>query len=432
MTQAVLSQNSLRLSSTCKCGCTHFTTEVQNPEIGAHNRALYSQENMNNMISMADKPNLLIIAGTRPEAIKVAPIVLEIAARSTLTYKVIDTCQHPDMLIAALADFGITADLCADLQRLTGSLPELAARLFETLEQTLSESRFDGVIVQGDTLSTGIAAQAAFFMKVPVFHVEAGLRSHDLENPFPEEGIRRIVSQMARRHYCPSDLARQNLLAEGVPSNRIVVTGNTVIDAVRLLGPKANEIDFGHIEGLDGYVPLDDGLQILVTCHRRENHGEPLRSILDAVVTLHDQISNAHIILPVHPNPNVRTHIEAWLSDLDRVFLTPPLSYIQLMKVMKTSQVIVTDSGGIQEEAPSFGPDLFIIRKVTERPEVFQYPLAKLIGTEAKSIVDNVTAAWQRRQNDTENAAVVNPFGDGHAARYIVDDIEAFFRPGRD
>lgn len=378
-------------------------------------------------MKLGKKPQLLLIAGTRPEAIKVAPIALELGKSEKLNYALLDTGQHRDMIKSALEAFGIQAHIQTEFRRDRGSLLELASQLFASLEEILSSKKFDGVLVQGDTLSAGIAAQAAFFMKLPVFHVEAGLRSYDLENPFPEEGIRRIISQIANKHYCPTKQAKDNLASEGVDCSKIMVTGNTVVDAVCLLTEKIDDINFREIEGLQDYRPDSNHFRILVTCHRRENHGENLNNVINAIEYICERIKDARVIFPVHPNPNVKLHVQERLSSFENVYLTHPLPYLHLLKIIKSSQIIITDSGGIQEEAPSFGADLLIIRKVTERPEVLQYPLAKLIGTDTDVIVNSVAESYIRRKEKGDCGTFKNPFGDGNAAERIVMDIENYF-----
>lgn len=379
------------------------------------------------MKKIPDKPHLLIVAGTRPEAIKVAPIALELRARTTFSSTILDTGQHPDMLAEALAQFGLKADITVSLDRKSGSLPELASRLFTCMERVLSDNQFDGVIVQGDTLSTCIAAQTAFLLSCPVFHVEAGLRSYDLDNPFPEEGSRRIVSQIATLHLCPTDLSRRQLLAEGVSETKVSITGNTVVDAVRLLSPLADAVEFSQIQGLKKYQKQAGDFQILVTCHRRENQGDALERVLDAVSDIHERFESSQIIFPVHPNPAVKMRVENRLGKLNRVHLTPPLPYVHLLKILKTSDAVITDSGGLQEEAPAFGPSLVIIRKVTERPEVLEYPHASLVGTDASSIIKAIDDAWQRRNLVRELGSIRNPFGDGYASKHIADRIGRYF-----
>lgn len=370
---------------------------------------------------------VLLIAGTRPEAIKVAPIKLAADARGTINCLLVDSGQHRDLISLALEGFGVEAQIRLELNRETGSLPELASRLFTAFETTFRDHAPDAVIVQGDTLSAGVAAQTAFLMQIPVFHVEAGLRSHDLQNPFPEEATRKVISQVATRHYPPTVLARANLLAEGARDEDILVTGNTVVDAVRFLEAGLDEVSLGDIEGLDGFAEESDRPTILVTCHRRENHGAPLLRIADAVEQIHKIHPMARVVFPVHPSPKVKTVLEQRLSGLDGVYLTPPLPYLQLLKLMRISDVILTDSGGIQEEAPTFGPHLFILREVTERPEVLSYPLARLVGTDTEVIVNSVGQALARSQAEGRSAGMENPFGDGRAAERIMDDLERFF-----
>jgi UDP-N-acetylglucosamine 2-epimerase (non-hydrolysing) len=369
---------------------------------------------------------VLLIAGTRPEAIKVAPIKLAAEARADVRCLLLDSGQHPDLISLALEGFGVEADIRLNLNRETGTLPELASRLFAAFETTFRDHQPDAVMVQGDTLSAGVAAQTAFLMQIPVLHVEAGLRSHDLKNPFPEEATRKIVSQVAARHYCPTDLARQNLLSEGARDQDILVTGNTVVDAVRFLEASLDEVALQDIDGLENFAPEAGAPTILVTCHRRENHGEPLLRIIRAIEQLHEQLPRARFVFPVHPSPQVRLISGQRLGGLERVFLTPPLPYLQLLKLMKMSDVILTDSGGIQEEAPTFGPHLFILREVTERPEVLSYPLAKLVGTNTEVIVEAVLEALRQRASAERSVAYANPFGDGRAAERILDDVERF------
>jgi UDP-N-acetylglucosamine 2-epimerase (non-hydrolysing) len=353
-------------------------------------------------------PEVHLIAGTRPEAIKLAPVVIAMRAAGRVTPVLVASGQHPAMVAQALAAFDLEPDVILPVERRTGSQPELMTALIEQLDALWAGRTPAAVVVQGDTTTTLAGALAAFWRQIPVVHLEAGLRSGDLDSPFPEEGNRRLVGQIATLHLAPTSLAATNLLDEGVEPHRVVVTGNTVVDAALTV--------VGRRPELPAELARITGRMILVTAHRRESWGEPLDRVLSAVRTLLNHYPDVHVVLPSHPNPAVREQVEAGLADQPRAVVTDPLPYPTLARLLSEAYLVLTDSGGIQEEAPSFGVPALVLRDVTERVESLTAGCARLVGTNPSTIV---AEAMRLLDDPVARAAMTangNPYGDGKAA----------------
>ncbi|GAA1030168.1 UDP-N-acetylglucosamine 2-epimerase (non-hydrolyzing) [Virgisporangium ochraceum] len=349
-----------------------------------------------------------LIAGTRPEAIKLAPVAIAMRAAKRVTPVIVASGQHPAMVAQALAAFDLEPDVTLPVERRTGSQPELMTALIEQLDALFAERKPAAVLVQGDTTTTLAGALAAFWRQIPVVHLEAGLRSGDLESPFPEEGNRRLVGQIAALHLAPTTLAATNLMDEGVDPDRVVLTGNTVVDAALTV--------VGRRPELPAELTHTNGRMILVTAHRRESWGEPLDRVLSAVRTLLNHYPDVHVVLPSHPNPAVREQVEAGLKGEARVVITDPLPYPVLARLLSEAYLVLTDSGGIQEEAPSFGVPALVLRDVTERVESLTAGCARLVGTDPSLIAVEVMRLLDDPVARAAMTANGNPYGDGKAA----------------
>jgi len=364
---------------------------------------------------------VLTIFGTRPEAIKLAPVIRELTKHQTIKSRICVTAQHREMLDQVLRLFHITPDFDLDLMRPDQDLPSLTAHVITETARVLARERPDIVLVQGDTTTVMAAAMASFYLDIPVGHVEAGLRSGNPRSPFPEEMNRRATTAVSTLHFAPTETARNSLLREGVQDNHIFVTGNPVIDALQFIADQPTPLKAKHLlarGGLNGSG--DDPKLILVTAHRRENFGEGLEQIFHGLRNLIERNKDIRIIYPVHLNPNVQDLAYRILGETERIFLTEPLEYGVLGHLMKASYIILTDSGGIQEEAPSLGKPVLVMRTETERPEGIQAGTAKLIGPEAGSIIRETELLLQDKNAYQNMARAVNPYGDGHAAERIV------------
>jgi UDP-N-acetylglucosamine 2-epimerase (non-hydrolysing) len=359
---------------------------------------------------MPSLPEVHLIAGTRPEAIKLAPVVAAMRAAGRVTPVLIASGQHPAMVAQALAAFDLEPDVTLPIERQTGSQPELMTAMVSRLDALFAERQPRAVIVQGDTTTTLAGALAAFWRQIPVVHLEAGLRSGDLDSPFPEEGNRKLVGQLAALHLAPTALAATNLLDEGVPASRVVLTGNTVVDAALAIVDQKPQLPD------ELQAPLGISRLILVTAHRRESWGEPLDRVLFAVRTLLNRYPDVHVVLPSHPNPAVRAQVEAGLAGQPRVTVTDPLPYPALARLLSEAYLVLTDSGGIQEEAPSFGVPALVLREVTERVESLAAGCAKLVGTDPALIVAEAMRLLDDRAARDAMTAAGNPYGDGTAA----------------
>ncbi|MDR2105530.1 MAG: UDP-N-acetylglucosamine 2-epimerase (non-hydrolyzing) [Deferribacteraceae bacterium] len=368
--------------------------------------------------------DIIIILGTRPEAVKLAPVILELHKYRDYKVSVCNTEQQKELSNQALAFFGIKADFNLDAMRVDQSLSGLQALLLKELADLFVKNRFDAAIVQGDTMTAFCAALAAFYTRTPVFHLEAGLRSYNLLEPFPEEALRQMTARIACLHFAPTQRAEAALKSEGISTDKIILTGNTVIDALFCLPSqtlKAAEESIAE----RAVKPTDK--TVLVTVHRRENHGERLDKILEALVELAVKFHDHEFILPVHPNPNVRGKVHAALGKLANVYLTEPLDYPELVSVMKSAKLILTDSGGIQEEAPSFGAPVLVMRYETERTEGVEAGFAKLVGAQKDLIISEAAAVLSLERAETRLNGDKNPYGDGCAAQKVEKAIREFF-----
>jgi UDP-N-acetylglucosamine 2-epimerase len=359
--------------------------------------------------------SVLVVIGTRPEAIKLAPVIAELRRYPDVTTRVCATGQHREMVQPILELFDMRPDIDLALMTPDQRLSSLTAAALMKLEEVIDSTAPDWVVLQGDTTSTMSAALAAFYMQVPVAHVEAGLRTHDLARPFPEEGNRRIADALATVHFAPTELARRNLLREGADDSAIYVTGNTVIDALLTVGSLPEDCSSGPLACL----PADRRI-VLLTAHRRESFGPGLQDICHAVREIVDAIPDIQCVYPVHLNPNVQEPAHAILAGHERISLIPPLDYVSLIRLVRRSTLILTDSGGLQEEAPAFGKPVLVLREVTERPEAVQAGCARIVGTDRRVIAEAAIELLTDRLAYERMARIANPFGDGHASERIV------------
>lgn len=383
---------------------------------------------------------VLSVFGTRPEAIKMAPVIQELRKHpDKLISKVCVTAQHRQMLDQVLRLFEIEPDYDLSIMQDDQSLSYVTARVLTELEDVIQKERPDWVLAQGDTTTTMAAGLAAFYQRVKVAHVEAGLRTGDKHRPYPEEMNRVIADHLADLHFAPTERAKQNLLREGIPEERVLVTGNTVIDALlwaaaqppppevlalfRQLGI-ADEAEGRRSRGAEENSPprpcSSASLLILVTCHRRESFGEPFKGICRALAEIARRYPDVHLVYPVHLNPHVREPAHRWLDGLPNISLIPPLDYLPFVHLMKRAYLILTDSGGIQEEAPSLGVPVLVLREVTERPEAVEAGTVRVVGTDRERIVAETLRLLEDAEAHEEMARTVNPYGDGHAAERIV------------
>ncbi|MEG3147231.1 UDP-N-acetylglucosamine 2-epimerase (non-hydrolyzing) [Sphingomonas sp. RT2P30] len=367
---------------------------------------------------MAALRKILVIFGTRPEAIKLFPVVAALRAAPGLDVRTCVTAQHRGLLDQVLAIAGLTPDIDLDLMEPGQSLDRLTARLLTGLGEVMDAERPDRVIVQGDTATAMVGALAAYYRKVPVSHVEAGLRSGDIWQPWPEEVNRRIVAPIADQHFAPTETAAEALRRENIAPAMIHVTGNTVIDA--LLATQARlDADPGMAAGLDEIAARFAGKRvILVTTHRRENFGDGMENIARAIGRIADR-DDVAILFPVHPNPNVVSVMDRLLGNRDNVARIDPLDYPHFVRALGLCDIALTDSGGVQEEAPALGKPVLVMRETTERPEGVVAGTAKLIGTDADRIVSEIFTLLDDSAAYSAMARAHNPFGDGHASARI-------------
>jgi len=367
------------------------------------------------------KCRVIAVLGTRPEAIKLALVIQELRRRSDeFETAVVHTGQHRTMLDHALKLFHIKPDFDLDVMRPNQTLNSLTCRVLDTVENACHRFEPHMVLVQGDTTTAFASALAAYYCKIPVGHIEAGLRSGDIYNPFPEEVNRRLVSVVTRIHFAPTAQSRDNLLAEGVPDERIVVTGNTVVDTLRALGELPEHSWKGTpLEG----VPQDGSRLVLVTSHRRESWGSDQEHMCLALKDLVAKHPDVRVIYPVHMNPNVRNTVNTLLEGTDRIHLTEPLDYVTFVSLLRKCFLVLTDSGGIQEEAPTFGKPVLVLRKVTERPEASQFGMARIIGMSRDAIVSEADRLLTDSEAYLDMSEGKNPYGDGHGSVRIVEAI---------
>jgi UDP-N-acetylglucosamine 2-epimerase (non-hydrolysing) len=367
----------------------------------------------------------LVVFGTRPEAIKLAPVLLELKKVKEFDVKVCITAQHRHLLDQVLDLFNIIPDFDLNIMKKNQDLSRLSSRLLDSLKVVIQKTKPDAVIVHGDTTTAFIAALAAFYNQVKIIHIEAGLRSYDIGQPFPEEANRKMISCLADLNFCPTLATKQNLINEGINSEIVHVTGNTVVDALLYT---SNKIDNNlHLRSSldEKFKFLDDSkCTILVTAHRRESYGEGFKSICKAIKWADSQ-PNLRIVFPVHPNPNVKKVIFKELSNKKNIFLLDPLDYIEFTYLMKKSFVILTDSGGVQEEAPSLGKKVLVLRNVTERTESLNSGISILVGTDSDKIIKELNSIINTQQY-VENKKITNPFGDGNASKKIVNILNSY------
>lgn len=365
--------------------------------------------------------NILVAMGTRPEAIKLFPVIHALKREPNFDVTVCVTAQHREMLDQVLSIADIEPDIDLNIMRPNQSLPQVTSRILGGLDEVLEETAPDRVMVQGDTTTAMAAALSAFYRKIPVDHVEAGLRSGDIYSPFPEEVNRKVVGSIASWHFAPTARAAESLIRENVSPDRIFVTGNTVIDA--LLETEKRIGDYADVQNqIDKQLP-DRGENrkiILVTAHRRENFDGGMQRIASALLKLAEN-EDVLIVFPVHPNPNVRQHMETALGSHPRIRLLPPLEYVPFVYLLSRCDFVLTDSGGVQEEAPALGKPVLVMRATTERPEGVDAGTALLVGTDPSRIVAQAMQLLCDRRHYDRMSRAHNPFGDGNASRRILD-----------
>ena len=367
---------------------------------------------------MTNQKRVCIILGTRPEAIKLAPVIQVFQNYSGFETQVVLTGQHREMVEQVMQLFNLKADVDLEIMQSKQSLSDITCRSLRGLEELFNTNKPDLVIVQGDTSTAFAAGLAAFYQKIPLGHVEAGLRTDNLFNPYPEEANRRLISQITQLHFAPTSLAVENLKSSGV-LGEVYLTGNTVIDALLNVAAKKPAC---NIPGLE----WDKYRVLLTTVHRRENWGEPLQDIAQGFLQVLDKNPDTALLLPLHRNPTVREPLQALLGNHPRIFLTEPLNYGELVGAIMRSHLLLTDSGGLQEEAPSLGKPVLVLRETTERPEAVNAGTAKLVGTKPETIAMNATELLSNSNAYEAMANAINPFGDGLASERILQSVRNF------
>ncbi len=365
-------------------------------------------------LAQNNRKKIMFVFGTRPEVSKLAPVIFEARKEPSLETIIVSTGQHREMLDQMLKIFNINPDIDLAIMEERQSLSSITVKIIERIEPVLLEYEPDMVVVQGDTSSAFLASLVSFYNKIPVAHVEAGLRSFDIYNPFPEEANRRFISIISSLNLAPTRKAKENLLREGIKEESIIVTGNTIVDAVYWIAKDIPEIS-------------TDKKIILVTAHRRENWGEPMRELSLAIKELVEEFPDVVFIVPLHKNPIVREIFNEILSDTERVELLEPLDYPSLIRVMKSAYLILTDSGGIQEEAPTFGKPVLVLRETTERPEGIEKGVSRLIGMHKETIIESVRELLTDQTLYTSMGKAGNPYGDGRAGERTIKAIMHFF-----
>lgn len=364
---------------------------------------------------------ILFIFGTRPEAIKTAPVIKKFKEDNLFDVKVCVTAQHRQMLDQVLNLFDIKPDFDLDLMKPNQDLYDITSKVLLGLRDIYKNYKPDLVFVHGDTTTTLGASLASFYQKIPVAHVEAGLRTYNIYSPFPEEINRQLASRIAKYHFAPTETAKKNLLKEGIDSSKIFVTGNTVIDALLEVAGKSKKKDIK----IDGYKITERRI-ILVTGHRRENFGGGFLNICEALKKIALEHSDVDIVYPVHLNPNVQKPVFELLSGISNIYLISPLDYEPFVYLMSKSYIVLTDSGGIQEEAPSLGKPVLVMRDTTERPEAIEAGTVKLVGTDKNVIIRSVNELLNNQKMYNLMAQSHNPYGDGQACQRIVEIIKGF------
>jgi UDP-N-acetylglucosamine 2-epimerase (non-hydrolysing) len=379
--------------------------------------------------------NILIFMGTRPEAVKLAPVVTALRSATDFRCTVVATGQHKEMFHQVAETFGFAVDVDLDVMRPNQTLAGLTARLMDGIDGWLESAKTDMALVQGDTTTVLAAALACFYRRIPIGHVEAGLRTGNIWSPFPEEANRKLATPLMSLHFAPTDAARTALLREAVPEASISVTGNTVIDALRIeVAAQASDVALrARINDELSALLGDDWSQVatvLITGHRRENFGRGIEQICNAIATLAKRFPDHRFVYPVHLNPNVLVHVNRLLGGLPNVKLIPPQGYRNFVALMARCRLVLTDSGGLQEEAPSLGKPVLVMRDTTERPEGVAAGTALLTDTNAQAIIRHVTRLLTDATAYRSMVTTKNPYGDGYAAGRIVDRIRQYFREG--
>lgn len=377
--------------------------------------------------------DILVVFGTRPEAIKMAPIVHALKSHGNIDVKICVTAQHREMLDQVLSMFEITPDFDFNIMRNGQDLFDVTSKVILKMRDLLKDISPKTVMVHGDTTTSSAAAMASFYLNVPVAHVEAGLRTHDFRAPFPEEFNRRLTGMISAIHFAPTATSRQNLLNEGVDANDIFVTGNSVIDSlfmalerIRIKPDLSKQVH----ETIDNHLSFDwrSNKYVLITGHRRENFGHGFLEICTAIADLADAYPNLHFVYPVHFNPNVQDPVQDMLSGRSNIHLIEPLDYFPFVELLNHCHIVLTDSGGIQEEAPSLGKPVLVMRDVTERPEALEAGTVKLVGASRENIVGAIKTLMEEDGAYEKMAKAINPYGDGQACQRIVDRMIDFLR----
>ena len=369
------------------------------------------------------RKKVLLVFGTRPEAIKMAPLVKLLQVSPEFDVRVCVTAQHREMLDQVLTLFDIQPDFDLDIMKPDQDLTDVTQAVLTGVRNVLLEWRPESVLVHGDTTTSMAASLAAFYQQIPVGHVEAGLRTGNIYSPWPEELNRKMTSCIARWHFAPTEKSKSNLLAEGVPEGRITVTGNTVIDALFQAQHMANSIEYKKgFEEQFSFLNLNSTKpMVLVTGHRRESFGDGFEQICEALKEISERCPGVSIVYPVHLNPKVREPVNRLLSNQAGIYLIDPLEYLPFVYLMSQATIILTDSGGIQEEAPSLGKPVLVMRDTTERPEALGAGTVRLVGADRKKIVEQVLLLLSNQDEYTAMSVAHNPYGDGHACQLIAD-----------
>ena len=372
---------------------------------------------------MSSKLKVLVVCGTRPEAIKMAPLIAGLANESNIESRLCVTGQHREMLDQVMSLFQLTPDFDLDIMRQGQDLTDVMSDCLCGLRDLFSRYKPGRVLVHGDTSTTIAASLAAYYASIPVGHVEAGLRTGDIYSPWPEEANRKLTGVLADRHYAPTTVSRNNLLAEGVPKDRIIVTGNTVIDALLMINDRLNRDEKFRVSVADQFPFLDSSKKlVLVTGHRRESFGDGFERICTALQQLAER-DDVQIVYPVHMNPNVREPVERLLTTSKNIHLLEPQEYLPFVYLMGQCHIIITDSGGVQEEAPALGKPVLVMRDTTERPEAVDAGTVKLVGTDPSRILTEANQLLDDENYYATMSFAHNPYGDGNASQLIIKDL---------
>jgi len=368
-----------------------------------------------------DKKRIALVFGTRPEAIKMAPVAYALKNVELFELQIVLTAQHRELLDQVMEIFKLKADYDLNIMQEKQTLTQITVRVLEGLERIWQKDTPDMVLVHGDTTTTFASSLAAFYRKIPIGHVEAGLRTYDKYQPYPEEMNRHLTGVLSDLHFAPTRRAKENLLKENVPSDNVFVTGNTVIDALLFVYNTLDKFD------INLPVEIPKGKYILVTSHRRENWGKPLENIALALKEILNEFEDLYIVYPVHPNPIIRDTVNSILGNEKRAILISPVDYVTMVYLIANCKLVLTDSGGLQEEAPSLGKPVLVLRGVTERPEAVEAGTVKIIGTDRQRIVEEVRKLLLDKDEYNKMAKALNPYGDGKASERIRDILIYYF-----